>query len=67
MRHLKLYIGLILFLLVVIFTVQNVVAVEIKFLFWNLSISRALVIFFVLAIGIIIGWVTSAYVHHKRR
>ena len=67
MKNIKLYIGLALFLLVVVFIVQNAVAVDIKFLFWNLSMSRSLVIFFVLAIGIIIGWITSAYVHRKRR
>jgi len=67
MKDIKLYIGLALFLLVVVFTIQNAVAVEIKFLVWHLSMSRSLVLFFVLAIGIIIGWITSAYLHRKRK
>ena len=58
-KDIKLIIGLALFLLVVVFTVQNPVAVEVKILFWYLSVSRSLVLFFVLVIGVIIGWFTS--------
>jgi putative membrane protein len=64
----KLYIGLALLLLVVIFTVQNASVVTINFLIWNFSASRALVIFFVLVIGILIGWFAAGWQrHHKRR
>lgn len=52
----KLIISLILAGLVVLFIVQNVTVVEVRFLFWTLSMSRALLMFFVLAIGIIVGW-----------
>ncbi|MBN2538651.1 MAG: LapA family protein [Deltaproteobacteria bacterium] len=52
----KLVISLILAGLAVLFIIQNVTVVEIRFLFWTLSMSRALLMFFILAIGIIIGW-----------
>jgi uncharacterized integral membrane protein len=47
---------LILFLLVVIFTAQNNAVVEINFLFWSFKMSRALIIFFSMVIGIVIGF-----------
>ena len=42
--------------LVVVFIVQNVAVVDIKFLFWKLSMSRSLMMFFLIIIGIVIGW-----------
>jgi len=67
MQHTKLILGITLFLLLVVFTVQNAAIVTINFFFWELSISRALMIFFVLAIGIIIGLIIATYlrIHHK--
>jgi putative membrane protein len=61
----RIYIGLALLLLVVVFIVQNATAVDIQFLFWKLSMSRSLMIFFVLAIGIVIGWITAGHFHRK--
>ena len=52
----KLIICLILTGLAVIFIIQNVTLIDIRFLFWTLSMSRALLMFFVLAIGVVIGW-----------
>ncbi len=52
----KLIICLILAGLVVIFIIQNVTVIDIRFLFWTLSMSRALLMFFVLATGVVIGW-----------
>jgi putative membrane protein len=66
MQHTKLVVGVTLLLLLVIFTVQNASVVSINFFFWELSISRSLMIFFVLAIGFIIGLITDAYFYtHK--
>ncbi len=42
--------------LVVLFVVQNTGVVQIRFLVWTLSMSRVLVILFVLVIGVVIGW-----------
>ena len=49
----KLVISLILAGLAVLFIMT---VVDIRFLFWTLSMSRALLMFFLLAIGIVIGW-----------
>lgn len=51
----KVALGTILLLFVVIFTLQNSEVVSIKFLFWSFELSRALMIFLVLAAGILIG------------
>jgi putative membrane protein len=52
----KLIFNLVLVGLLVIFIVQNVAVVEIRFLFWKVSMSRSIMIFLVLALGIITGW-----------
>jgi uncharacterized integral membrane protein len=43
----------------VVFVAQNYEVVEIKFLLWAFKASRALVLFFTLLIGILIGWILS--------
>jgi putative membrane protein len=65
--NIKAYVGLGLLLLVVIFIVQNATVVDIQLLFWKVSMSRSLMIFFVLAIGIVIGWLTAAHFHKDRK
>ncbi|MBW1926716.1 MAG: LapA family protein [Deltaproteobacteria bacterium] len=52
----KLIFNLVLVGLLVIFIIQNVAVVEIRFLFWKVSMSRSIMIFLVLAVGIITGW-----------
>ena len=64
--NVKTYTGLALLLLTVIFIMQNATVVEIQLLFWQISMSRSLMIFFVLAIGIIIGWITAGHFAKKR-
>jgi uncharacterized integral membrane protein len=59
----KLYTGLAMLILVVIFTIQNAEKVQINFLIWDFLISRALMIFLVLSIGILMGW--SAEKHYS--
>ena len=51
--------------LAVIFIVQNVAVVEIQFLFWSIEMSRSLLIFFLLAIGVITGWVLHSYLKYR--
>jgi putative membrane protein len=41
---------------VVIFVLQNTQVVEVRFLFWTVSMSRALMLFGTLAIGLVGGW-----------
>ncbi|MHC4458575.1 MAG: lipopolysaccharide assembly protein LapA domain-containing protein [Planctomycetota bacterium] len=49
----------ILVALVLTFVVQNMQVVEVKFLAWTISMSRALMIFGTLIIGIIAGWLLN--------
>ena len=63
----KFILGIIFGALVIIFMVQNVQVVDIKFLAWTMSISRALVILIVLVIGILLGWVLRSIGYRKKR
>ena len=54
--NVKLLISVILAVLVIVFIIQNVAVMELNFLFWTLSMSGAVMAFFVLSIGIILGW-----------
>ena len=44
-----------LLLCVVVFTLQNTEVVRIRFFFWDFALSRALMIFLVLAVGFLSG------------
>jgi len=46
--------------LVVVFTLQNTQVVEVQLLFWKLSMSRVLLIFLLLAIGVLLGWMARS-------
>ncbi|MFH1858256.1 MAG: LapA family protein [Candidatus Omnitrophota bacterium] len=48
--------GFLLILIVIVFIAQNYQMIEIKFLTWKFLVSRALVIFLALFVGIILGW-----------
>jgi len=49
------YVGLGLLLLVVIFIAQNAAVVTVRFLFWQFTVSRALMVLFVLLAGVGVG------------
>lgn len=51
----KFILGLIFGIIMVVFIFQNLDIVEINFLFWSISVSRALMIFLILLIGILLG------------
>ena len=63
-RTIKVYAGLGLLILVVLFTLQNTETVPISFLFWEFRISRTLMIFMIFVIGVLVG-ISSNYL--KRR
>ena len=63
----KMTIVLIFSTLAVLFVIQNVTVVEVKFLFWSLQMSRSLLIFILLAIGFIIGWFMHGHLKHKNK
>ncbi|NIP31694.1 MAG: DUF1049 domain-containing protein [Candidatus Dadabacteria bacterium] len=54
--NIKLILAGILALAVLIFGFQNFQVVEIKFLFWKLEMSRAIMIFLVFILGLITGY-----------
>lgn len=66
MMNIKMITSLILTGLAVIFIIQNVTVVEVRFLFWTVPISRALLIFLALAVGIIIGWTLRSLSSSRR-
>jgi uncharacterized integral membrane protein len=63
----KLIISLILAGLVVLFVVQNVPVVEVRFLLWGLQMTLSLLIFLLFAGGIIVGWLLHSYWVYRRK
>ena len=62
----KLIISVVLASLAVIFVVQNVAPVEVSFFIWTFAMSRALVIFFSIAAGLILGWTLHAILSFRK-
>lgn len=60
-KNIKVYSGLGLLILVVLFTLQNTETVPISFLFWEFRISRVLMILMIFVIGVLVGLVSSNY------
>jgi putative membrane protein len=53
--------------LLAVFVAQNAGSVELHFLLWSVAMSQALLVFFVLAAGMLFGWTVHAYVAFRRR
>jgi len=64
-NNIKMYAGLGLLILVVLFTLQNTETVPISFLFWEFHISRALMIFMVFVIGVLAGIFASSHYFNR--
>ncbi|MBK9130256.1 MAG: DUF1049 domain-containing protein [Gammaproteobacteria bacterium] len=62
----KLAVSLALILIVVVFIVQNTAVTELRFLFWTLAMSRSLMMFLLLGIGITAGWFLHAYFANRK-
>jgi len=62
----KLIVGLVLVALVMIFTLQNTEVVTIQFLFGQVTMSRALILFIVLIIGMFLGWLVAGLSRRRR-
>jgi uncharacterized integral membrane protein len=63
--NLKLILSLVLLGLLVIFSAQNYEVVQVRFLFWRLEMSRAVLLLLVLAVGLAIGWTFSTIRHRS--
>lgn len=55
----KTIVGLLFAAIIIIFSLQNAEIIDVKFLFWKLSISRVLVILGSFAIGLLVGVLLS--------
>ena len=62
----KLIAVFILILLAVIFIVQNAAVVDVRIFFWGISISRVLLMFIILIIGIVAGFLLNSYLRHRK-
>jgi uncharacterized integral membrane protein len=58
---------ILLIAVVLIFVFQNIQVVEVKFLFWKLTMSRALMLLGTLAIGLAGGWLLTLPKQRRRR
>ena len=65
--NIKLIAGLLLASLIVLFAVQNAEPVEFRFLIWTFALSRALMMFILLAIGVLLGWSLHALSSYRDR
>ncbi|MBU0682019.1 MAG: LapA family protein [Proteobacteria bacterium] len=59
MSKVKITLLMVILILVVVFTLQNTEQVDIKFLLWHLSLSRALMLFLVFTVGMLTGFVLN--------
>lgn len=63
----KLIVAITLLVLVVIFLLQNMTVATIRFLFWELTFSRALLYLLLFGAGLIGGWLLGTYRRRHRR
>jgi len=65
MLKIKAIVTLLLISMAAIFAIQNATAVDIKFLFWSLSIPRALLVVALLVAGFMAGITISSFSNLK--
>jgi len=53
-------IGIILGILVIFFVTQNTGTADITFLFWTVTLSRAVMYIIIFALGFLIGWLVKS-------
>lgn len=62
----KVVLFIILSCLAVVFIIQNVSAVTVNIFFWEISLSIALLIFIILAIGFGAGWFLHSFLAYRK-
>ncbi len=67
MNRTKLTLSLVLVGVVILFTLQNTQVVEVRLLFWTLSMSRVLLIILLLVVGVVLGWVGHGVYSRRAR
>ncbi len=63
----KLIISLTVLGLALIFLLQNTAVVTIRFLFWDVAMSRAVFMLVLLIIGLVAGWLLHSYYRVRKR
>lgn len=63
----KLGSSLALAFLAFIFIFQNASTVQVDFLFWSIEVSHVLLMFIMLGVGILIGWLLSSYLRYRSK
>jgi len=61
MMKIKSIIVLVLVAMVAIFAIQNATTVDVSFLFWSLSVPRAILVVALLGIGFMLGITVSSF------
>ena len=62
-RNIRLWVTIAILGVVVLFTIQNIVTVQVTFMFWTIELPRAMLLFIVFVLGILLGWVLRS-THH---
>lgn len=62
----RLGVAIFLACLAAVFLTQNAAAAEVRFLFWSISLSLSLLVFFVVIFGFIIGWFSHSLFSSRR-
>jgi len=61
----KMILGLILVILVVLFTLQNTEVVALRFLWWEFAMSRVLMFLLVFAVGLLTGFLLGSHLRSR--
>jgi uncharacterized integral membrane protein len=64
--NLKIFLLIITACLAVVFIIQNASAVTVGIFLWEISLSLALLILFVLAIGFVFGWFLHSFLAYQK-
>lgn len=64
---LKIYLAMGLSVCMLVFVLQNTELVSIRFLFWQFSLSRALLVLVIFLSGILGGYLLGSLAGHRRR
>jgi uncharacterized integral membrane protein len=62
----KFILGIVFGVLSLIFIFQNMQPVNVRFLSWGITVSRALILLAMLVVGFLIGWATGSFGRRRR-
>ncbi len=56
MRYVKITIAVVLALLMIVFAVQNIATVDVRFLIWSVTVPKVVLILGTYVLGMVTGW-----------